>query len=74
MTFLTRPREGPSFSYAGQVMHVLAGHEDQPAGFAAMTLAVPAHFAGPIPHAHDEFDEADLRAGREAASGGQRDA
>jgi uncharacterized RmlC-like cupin family protein len=23
-----------------------------------MALAVPAHFAEPIPHAHDEFDEA----------------
>ncbi len=23
-----------------------------------MQLAVPAHFAGPIPHAHDAFDEA----------------
>jgi mannose-6-phosphate isomerase-like protein (cupin superfamily) len=58
MTFLIRPGEGPSFPYAGQVMHVLAGHDGQPAGFAAMQLSVPAHFAGPIRHAHDEFDEA----------------
>lgn len=58
MTFLTRRGEGPSFRYAGQPMYVLAGHDGQPAGFAAMEIAVPAHFAGPIPHAHDEFDEA----------------
>jgi len=58
MTFLTQPGEAPRFSYAGQVVHVLAGHDGQPAGFAAMQLSVPARFAGPIPHAHDEFDEA----------------
>ncbi len=39
-------------------MHILAGHEDRPAGFAAMEITVPAHFAGPVPHAHDEFDQA----------------
>jgi mannose-6-phosphate isomerase-like protein (cupin superfamily) len=39
-------------------MHVLAGQEGLPPGFAAMELTVPPHFAGPIPHAHDEFDEA----------------
>jgi hypothetical protein len=39
-------------------MHILAGHEGQPPGFAAMEITVPARFAGPIPHAHDEFDEA----------------
>ena len=58
MSFLTRRGEGPSFSYAGQPVHVLAGHDGQPAGFAAMEIVIPAHFAGPIPHAHDEFDEA----------------
>jgi quercetin dioxygenase-like cupin family protein len=58
MTFLTQRGEGPSFRYAGQPMHVLAGHDGQPAGFAAMEIAVPARFAGPVPHAHDEFDEA----------------
>ncbi len=58
MTLLTHRGEGPAFLYAGQPMHVLAGHGDQPQGFAAMEIAVPGHFAGPIPHAHDEFDEA----------------
>lgn len=58
MTLLIHRGEGPSFPYAGQPMHILAGHHGQPAGFAAMELTVPAHFAGPIPHAHDEFDEA----------------
>ena len=23
-----------------------------------MEVTIPAHFAGPVPHAHDEFDEA----------------
>jgi hypothetical protein len=50
--------EGPAFSYAGQPMHILAGHGGSPPGFAAMELTIPPHFAGPIPHAHDEFDEA----------------
>jgi quercetin dioxygenase-like cupin family protein len=58
MTLLVHRGEGPAFSYAGQPMHILAGHGDQPSGFAAMELTVPPHFAGPIPHAHDEFDEA----------------
>ncbi len=58
MSFLTRRGQGPSFRYAGQPMHVLAGQDGQPEGFAAMELLIPAHFAGPIPHAHDEFDEA----------------
>jgi len=39
-------------------MHILAGQDGQPRGFAAMEIAVPAHFSGPIPHAHDTFDEA----------------
>jgi quercetin dioxygenase-like cupin family protein len=58
MSFLTRRGEGPSFSYAGQPVHVLAGQDGQPEGFAAMELLIPPHFAGPIPHAHDGFDEA----------------
>jgi mannose-6-phosphate isomerase-like protein (cupin superfamily) len=58
MTLLTRPGEGPALRYAGQPMHILAGHDGQPPGFAAMELTMPARFAGPIPHAHDEFDEA----------------
>ena len=58
MTVLAHRGEGPAFSYAGQPMHILAGHGGQPPGFAAMELTVPPHFAGPLPHAHDEFDEA----------------
>ncbi len=58
MSFLTRRGEGPSFRYAGQPVHVLAGQDGQPEGFAAMEILIPAHFAGPVPHAHDEFDEA----------------
>jgi mannose-6-phosphate isomerase-like protein (cupin superfamily) len=58
MTLLTRRGEGPAFSYAGQAIHILAGEGGLPPGFAAMELTIPAHFAGPIPHAHDEFDEA----------------
>ena len=58
MTLLTHRGHGPAFGYAGQPMHVLAGQAGLPPGFAAMELTVPPHFAGPIPHAHDEFDEA----------------
>jgi uncharacterized cupin superfamily protein len=39
-------------------MHVLAGDGDQPAGFAVAEIAIPAGFPGPVPHAHDAFDEA----------------
>lgn len=39
-------------------MHILAGHNGQPDAFAAMEITIPPNFAGPIPHAHDEFDEA----------------
>ena len=55
---LTLPGEGPAFPYAGQPMHILAGHGGRPPGLAAMEITVPPHFAGPIPHAHDGFDEA----------------
>jgi mannose-6-phosphate isomerase-like protein (cupin superfamily) len=58
MTLLTHHGEGPAFPYAGQPMNILAGNDGCPAGFAAMELTVPGRFAGPIPHAHDEFDEA----------------
>jgi len=58
MTSLTHRGQGPAFPYAGQPMHILAGQDGLPPGFAAMELTVPPHFAGPIPHAHDEFDEA----------------
>jgi quercetin dioxygenase-like cupin family protein len=58
MTLLTHRGQGASFPYAGQPTHILAGQAAQPPGFAAMELSVPARFGGPIPHAHDEFDEA----------------
>ena len=58
MTLLTLPGEGPGFPKVYQPMHILAGHGGQPPGFAAMEITIPPHFAGPIPHAHDEFDEA----------------
>jgi mannose-6-phosphate isomerase-like protein (cupin superfamily) len=58
MTFLTHRGQGPAFPYAGQSVHILAGAGGQPSGFAAMEITVPGHFAGPISHAHDEFDEA----------------
>ena len=58
MAFLTHRAAAPAFRCAGQPIRILAGHEDEPARFAAMQITVPAHFAGPIPHAHDEFDEA----------------
>ena len=58
MTLLTHRGEGPSFRYAGQPMHILAGDGGLPAGLAAMEIAVPPRFAGPVPHAHDTFDEA----------------
>lgn len=57
MTILIHRGEGPSFSYAGQHLHVLAGEHGQPPGFAAMEVVIPANFAGPPPHAHDQFDE-----------------
>ena len=60
MTLLTHRGQGPAFDYAGQPMHVLAGQDGLPPGFAAMELTVPPHFAGPIPHPHDEFDEGTL--------------
>jgi quercetin dioxygenase-like cupin family protein len=58
MTSLTHRGKGPSFPYAGQPMHVLAGYAGEPEGFAAMEIAIPAGFSGPVPHVHDDFDEA----------------
>jgi hypothetical protein len=58
MTSLTHRGHGPAFPYAGQPTNILAGQDGLLPGFAAMELTVPPHFAGPIPHAHDEFDEA----------------
>jgi mannose-6-phosphate isomerase-like protein (cupin superfamily) len=58
MTLLTGPGEGAALQYAGQVMRVLAGWDGEPEGLAVIEMTVPARFAGPIPHAHDTFDEA----------------
>jgi quercetin dioxygenase-like cupin family protein len=57
MSMLISHGEGPGFPYAGQQLHVLAGEHGRPAGFAVMEMAIPANFAGPVPHAHDHFDE-----------------
>ncbi len=58
MTLLTHRGDGPGFRYAGQQLNILAGQDGQPPGFATMEITIPARFPGPIPHAHDEFDEA----------------
>jgi quercetin dioxygenase-like cupin family protein len=54
---LVRPGEGPSFTYAGSPVEVLAG-ADGSGPFSAAEIIVPAGFRGPIPHIHDTFDEA----------------
>ena len=54
---LVRPGEGPAFRYADTTLHVLAG-SDGTGPFSAAEMIVPAGFRGPIPHAHDNFDEA----------------
>ena len=58
MTLLIGQGDGPSFPYAGRPIHILAGHGDRPAGFAAAELAVPATLRRPIPDAYGKFDEA----------------
>jgi quercetin dioxygenase-like cupin family protein len=57
-SWVSRSGAGPFLSYAGQPMQILAGDGGVPAGFAAMEMTIPPRFGGPIPHAHDEFDEA----------------
>jgi mannose-6-phosphate isomerase-like protein (cupin superfamily) len=54
---LTRPGGGPTFSYAGSAVHVLSG-ADGAGPYSSAEIVVPAGFRGPIPHAHDTFDEA----------------
>jgi hypothetical protein len=66
MTLLTHQGEGPAFPYAGQPMHILAGHGGWPPGFAAMEITVPGRFAGPIPRAR-RIRRGNLRAQRTAA-------
>ena len=41
MTLLTDRGEGPGLQYAGQPMHILAGHDGRPAGFAVMEITIP---------------------------------
>lgn len=58
MSWVSRPGEAPGLAYAGRTMPVLAGSQADPLGFAAIEMTIPALFGGPIPHAHDGFDEA----------------
>jgi hypothetical protein len=58
MTVPTLRGEGQAFPDAGQPMYILAGYGGQPPGLAAMEITAPPHFAGSIPHAHDDLDEA----------------
>jgi len=39
-------------------MFVLSGSDGEPTGLATAEISIPAGFRGPVPHAHDEFDEA----------------
>jgi mannose-6-phosphate isomerase-like protein (cupin superfamily) len=41
-------------------VHVLAGEHGQPPGLAAMETTIPANFVGPIPHAHEQFDQGSM--------------
>jgi len=53
---LVRPGEGRAIAYAGTSLHVLAGG-DGAGPVSAAEMIIPAGFRGPIPHAHDTFDE-----------------
>ena len=55
---LIRPGSGPTFSYAGSPVQILAGADGSAAPYSAAEMVIPAGFRGPIPHAHDTFDEA----------------
>lgn len=51
------PDSAGTFHYAGAPVTILSGAPgDGP--FSAAELLIPAGFRGPIPHAHDTFDEA----------------
>jgi quercetin dioxygenase-like cupin family protein len=54
---LVRPGEGTAFPYAGSPVSVLTG-ADGDGPYSAAEMLIPPHFHGPIPHAHDTFDEA----------------
>ncbi len=54
---VVRAGHGETFDYAGQPTTVLAGHDGN-SPWAACEVVVPPRFAGPVPHAHDHFDEA----------------
>ena len=55
---LIRPGSGPNFTYAGSPVEILAGSSGPGAPYSAAEMLIPAGFRGPIPHAHDTFDEA----------------
>ena len=72
MSFLARPGHVPVIDYGGQPMELLA---DLGNGFAVSRMVIPARFSGPIPHAHDSFDEGIfLLAGRLRVVAGQDEA
>src|SRR6195952_1767065 len=54
---VVRPGTGPGFRYAGAPVTVLSG-ADGTGPYSAAEMVIPAGFRGPIPHAHDTFDEA----------------
>lgn len=54
MSFLVVPGQLPVLDYGGQEMELLANLGD---GFALSRMTIPPRFSGPIPHAHDSFDE-----------------
>lgn len=61
MSFLSKPGAGESINYGGQRMELMTGPAGaSAAGFAMARMTLPPHFRGPVPHAHDEFDEAIL--------------
>ncbi len=55
---IVRPVDARTFLYAGQPMAVLAEPAPGVDSLAAAEMLVPPLFAGPVPHAHNGFDEA----------------
>ncbi len=61
MTYLATPGAGESINYGGQRMELMTpATGPQAAAFAMARMTLPPRFGGPIPHAHDQFDEAIL--------------
>lgn len=54
MSFVAVPGRVPVIDYGGQPMELLANLGE---GFALSRMVIPSRFAGPVPHAHDCFDE-----------------